>query len=388
MATPTRIIHVNKSYAPEIGGVETVCQQYARLSADVFDRAEVLTISPKPGLGWYTEIVDGVRVRRCHYQFRVYGHRLSISFLLILLGLCFTRATIMTHDPFPIATMVFFLKRPHRLMVTYHADIVKQVTVKTLVDWFRGRVLQRADAITITSPTMLKSSDILPKIEPGIIHLMPIYVDDQATYSTPVATETISAKAIRALDTSTPFLLIFGRMNYYKGLDIVARAMRMLNENGRDLGTRIVIAGKIVDHEARASITELQNYSAKIEVIDDYITGSDKIYLLQQCSALLFPSSFKSEAFGIVQLEAMACGKAVINMNINSGVPWVSQDGVTGRTLELYDTEGFADLLANENGEIDQVMALSANADAELSSRFSRAKIEPALVSLFRQMQR
>ena len=121
-----QILHVNKAFFPEIGGVETVCLQCANLSKETFDTVDVITIGNTRGFRTRKVELDGINVWAFDYQWVIGGHRFSINFLYALIKQCGLRKVIHAHDPFPLASLAFFIRRPIAMIVTYHSDIVKQ----------------------------------------------------------------------------------------------------------------------------------------------------------------------------------------------------------------------------------------------------------------------
>jgi rhamnosyl/mannosyltransferase len=153
-----------------------------------------------------------------------------------------------------------------------------------------------------------------------------------------------SKKSSFPTDSDRPLLLFVGRLNYYKGVEYLIKAMESVDAS-------LVIVGE--GEQKGALKTQAEELG-----VDDRVTftghvSRDQLHgYYEATDVFILPSVEPSEAFGVVQLEAMAYETPVINTSLPTGVPWVSQDGKTGLTVEPRDSEALAvainDLLSDD----------------------------------------
>ena len=186
------------------------------------------------------------------------------------------------------------------------------------------------DAIVATSTNYLRTSLILSRPElTRKMQVIPLGIDER---SYPGATEATFRAAL--FDIQKPFFLFIGVHRYYKGLPVLLKAARLV-------AAQIVIAGSGPESPAlRAEAKQLDNI-----VFVGHISAVEKVALLKRCRALILPSYLRSEAYGMVLVEASMYAKPMISCEIGTGTSFVNVDTKTGFVVPPQDPERLAEAM-------------------------------------------
>lgn len=313
-----RVLLVNKLYYPVIGGVECHVRDLARhLPSDIERKVLVCSEDNRRKV----ELIDGVEVVKAK-SFGIFrSSPVPYRFTQELKSFVNWADIYHFHFPFPPGEFSFlFSKISKPLVVTYHSDIVRQKFLLKLYEPFLLRFLKRADVIIATSPAYVRSSPYLSKFEEKCI-VVPVGIDTQEFLPERKPVELVE----RIKDkVGSPFVLFVGRLIYYKGVEYLIRAFKKVRGD-----IKLVIIGKGVLEDHLKRLAEDLGLKERIIFLKPQPYEVLKAYYWA-CELFVLPSVERSEAFGLVLLEAQACGKPAISTELGTGTSYANLDGVTG----------------------------------------------------------
>ncbi|WP_224268032.1 glycosyltransferase [Haloprofundus salinisoli] len=349
------VLQASKFYYPQVGGIEKVVRQLAEGHASSGYSHRVLAAGTN--LLGQSERVNEIPVHRVGSFGSLQSVPLTPLFPAYLRRAARQADIVHYHVPNPVAVLSHIsagINVP--TVVTYHSDIIRQKTALKLYEPVLRRFLENVDQVVTTSPRLLKHSPFLNDYREKC-QVIPLAID-----VTGIETSKRNNKS-----TGNPFVLFVGRLSYYKGVQYLVDAAVDVDA---DIG--IVGDGDLrAELEARArdrGVTDRLTFFGRVS--DEQLAA-----LYRQADVFVLPSVEPSEAFGIVQLEAMARGVPVINTNLSTGVPWVSQDGETGLTVPPRDSDALADAVKRLLADDDLRHCLGQNARKRVESKFTEARM-------------
>lgn len=354
-----RLIVISKLYHPWIGGVETIAKQVAE---GLKDKAEVSVIACQPKGKGTVEEIGGVTVRKCGSIGIYFSMPVSFSFPFVLKKYAKDADVVIINDPFPLGDLAVLLSGfKGKVILWWHSDIIKQKKLLKLINPIIHGILKRSDAIFTTTEGYIEGSSYISKYREKC-RLVPFGLDIPAYLNAPEA-PILSEKLS---DEKSVKVLFVGRLVYYKGIGVLIEAFKKVS------GAELFIIGTGSDEAAvKESAKELKN---RVHFMCN-LSDDDLKSAFRDCDLFVLPSIEKTEAFGIVQLEAMVYGKPVINTDLKTSVPFVSLDGKTGITVKAGDSEELAAAINKLVSDRELRERYGANAAERVRAEFDEKKM-------------
>jgi glycosyltransferase involved in cell wall biosynthesis len=242
------------------------------------------------------------------------------------------------HLQFPADPMAHFavmsLPPTVKRVITWHSDIVRQRILLKLYRPFLHRLLRAADAIIAATPAHFHSSTQLEIVRSrDIFHVVPYGIDVDRFADPPAL-----ASVLRKRYGSSFLIFALGRHVYYKGFEFLVRALRRVPAATLVLGGQGPLTANL---RRMAQENGIANRVAFVGRIPDV----DLPAYYHACDVFCMPSVEPAEAFGMVQVEAMAAGRPVVCCELHNGVTYVNRDGVTGLVVPSADADALATAL-------------------------------------------
>lgn len=236
------------------------------------------------------------------------------------------------HFPDPMSHIAALaLPRDVRLVVSWHSDIVRQKNLLKLYRPLLDRIVARADAIIAGTPLHFSSSTQLGACtNPGRLHVVP-YGIDFSPFEKPEAFA--AGKVLRARFAGRHLIFAIARHVYYKGLEYLVRAMSQVKPD-----TVLLLGGQGPLTENLKALARSLRLEERV-VFLGRIAEEELPAHFHAADVFCMPSVEPSEAFGHVQVEAMACGKPIVCCDLQNGVNYVNQHGVTGLLVPPRDPD-------------------------------------------------
>ncbi|WP_035672923.1 glycosyltransferase [Bradyrhizobium liaoningense] len=314
------VLHIFKVYYPDLfGGTLTVIRDICASLKDAFASA-VLVCSQSAERREI--VVNDVRVERV----RSFGNIMSLPAAPTYPWRLWRRIAehdlLALHAPFPLADLVFAFgfgaRRP--LVVHWHADIVTHAGLRWLVEPLMRRTLRRAKAIIVSDHALVDNTPLLREFEDKC-RVVPFGIDTTG-YDWP----NIEPHHVKERGR---LVLACGRLVPYKGFDVLVRAAA-----AHDF--EVWIIGEGIERPRLEQLIQELGLHDRVRLLGS-VNDCERIKLMCLADVFVMPSVTNAETFGLVQLEAMAAGRPVVNTALDTAVPRVARHGMEAITVPPGD---------------------------------------------------
>ncbi|EIV2907227.1 glycosyltransferase family 4 protein [Citrobacter braakii] len=355
-----KVLHFYKTYYPDtFGGIEQVIYQLSESGVEHNIESSVLTLSKRGNID--NQKIGAQRIFYAKTNFEVASTPFSFSCIKKFRELSRQADIIHYHYPFPFMDMLHFLCRINKpTVVSYHSDIVKQKFFSQIYSPLMNHFLSSVDCIVAASPNYAKTSLVLQKYA-SKVKIIPYGLNEN---SYPKLDE--DKLEYWKNRFGEKFFLFVGAFRYYKGLHTLLEAAHTTSL------PIVIVGGGGIENEikSKAKALSLSNVHFAGPLPDE-----DKVALLKLCTAIVFPSHLRSEAFGITLLEGAMYGKPLISCEIGTGTSFINLDRQTGFVIPPNDHIKLREVMQTLYVNSELVEQYGLNAYTRFKSLFTSEKM-------------
>ncbi|MCK4668012.1 glycosyltransferase [Candidatus Dependentiae bacterium] len=340
-----KLLIMYKYFFPEVGGIESFLKLLCNYTSDMYD---VIVLVSAKNSKTRIEMIDQVHIIRTGTIINALSTPFSTMYFYYLSRI--NPDLIIINLANPISVLAYMLIRPPgKLIAAYHMDIVRQKNIfqlyKPILIYFLKKYPVR---IVASSYKYVENSRVLRKFREKIT-VIPYTIE----------VSKIKPEQVTGMNPGYKYILFIGRLIYYKGVQYLLEAMKNVNGDCHI----VIIGGGVLENKLKGQVKETGLDSSRIHFVGK-ISEKQKYSYLKGAEMLVLPSSHKTEAFGIVLLEAMVFGKPLVTTELGTGTSWVNQDQWTGIVVPARNSEKLA-------GAINKILN-----NPDLSRRFGDASLK------------
>jgi glycosyltransferase involved in cell wall biosynthesis len=372
-----KILQFGKFYPPVFGGIENVMYEITTgLNTKSGVKCDVLCSNNNNSFSITKH--SSYKIIRTKSYGKYFSTSISPQLITKLSEIQSSYDVISVHFPDPMAAIALFIARPKaKIVIHWHSDIIKQKFLLKLFNPLQSWVVNRADLVLGATKSHINGSDKCAKIKEKS-RVIPYPFDSSALKEN---TNNVLFEALQKKFSNKVVIFSIGRLVYYKGFRYLIEAASNLNNNHV-----ILIGGEgILDKELQDQI-DSNGLNDKVVLLGG-ISQKDLSAYYQLCDIFCLPSIFRTEMFGIVQLESMSFGKPVISTKLDrSGVCNVNINGETGVCVEIKNSFQIASAIKEMTQDKYKYERYSSNCVKRVEEVYKKEIIIDKIIDMYNDL--
>ncbi|KGE14161.1 glycosyltransferase [Sphingobacterium deserti] len=370
---PMKVLQLGKFY-PIRGGVEKVMYDLMLGLSETGVHCDMLCASTEDHAAGTIKINEFANLFVVPTQLSLAATKLAPAMISRLRNIAKQYDIIHVHHPDPMACLALFLSGyKGKVLLHWHSDILKQKVLLKAYAPLQRWLIKRADRILGTTPKYVSESPFLQKVQHKTGYI-PIGVE-------PLQPEAALVEKIQKRYPGKKIIFSLGRLVSYKGYEYLIKAALKLSDD-----YCVVIGGKGPLQQSLEALIVERGLQQKVFLVG-YIPDEEIPAYFAAANQFCLPSILKTEAFAIVQIEAMSCGRPVVSTDIpGSGVSWVNQDGESGLIAPIEDANALAEKILQIGEDDERYQRLAAGAKNRYNTCFTRVEMVKVCLGYYQEV--